>query len=959
MSGLPSRIGKYTVHERLGRGGMAEVYLAHDAKLDRLVALKLLREFDHEELLKRFEREARAIARLAHPNIVTIYELGDHDGRPFIAMEYVAGESLAELTRRRAILPLGYRLKLLEDLCAGLACAHRAGIVHRDVKPANLMVDNQSVLKVLDFGIVRMAGPGLTQMGTLVGTVNYMSPEQVSADALDHRSDIFSVGAVFYEILSYRQAFSGTFVEVISKIMHAEPVPISELCVDLDAELVTMVSRCLAKTPGARYQDLLTLRADIERARHRLEGEGRDAALDATYEATIIVPTPTPSRPRKLGPQPDNAEEAGREVDTWLQQAAEHLSAGQLAMASDLIGRATLRAPNLPQALALRRELERAAIDQERAEQRNRAVRASLQRAHAKLEDGAHESALRAIAEALVLDAQSSEALELRARVEAAITAGRRRAQALRAAEEAVRQARERFAKGDVSGALGDLEAYAPPHVVVTQALQELRAEVAQRERRHEEQALQRREEDHREREQRISAVLAATREAIRGQRFDEAVALIDQAPEDEAHASAVEALRRAASSGAERLRVARDAVARARALANQGQLVAALGVLDENGLDHPLVSHARRDIRRARTRQKRTERWEALRSRGVGSRRAVGYYVRERMIAPARRTAAVAGAYTRSGRGRAAAVVRNTQRQPGRQAGLQTRRLLQDRRSLVVVGALVLIAVAAIMVVRWPHAAQSVLPTAARSTTSRAPAETSSDTVEPPAASSTVPPDVAPVPDRPTTEREAARLEDEREASTKPPASKPRPRASESARDRQTKTASGVGEPRERDGNGSVSPPSDRERDTTAKTDDTPRKGTEKPSPSRDASSAGTERASRASKPGTMQTTERAAIRRVLNAYEEAYSSLSEAKIRALQPGFEGFPQTYGTLLRSVTLTILNPSIEIAPDGQSATVKCFLRYDYVWKRGGLPPTGSLNVTWRLKKAGESWVIVD
>ncbi|MGH9159691.1 MAG: protein kinase domain-containing protein, partial [Vicinamibacteraceae bacterium] len=483
MSGLPSRIGKYTVHERLGRGGMAEVYLAHDAKLDRLVALKLLREFGHDELLKRFEREARAIARLAHPNIVTIYELGDHDGRPFIAMEYIAGESLAELTRRRAVLALNYRLKLIEDLCAGLACAHRAGIVHRDVKPANLMVDNQGVLKVLDFGIVRMAGPGLTQMGTLVGTVNYMSPEQVSAESVDHRSDIFSVGAVFYELLSYRQAFRGTFVEVLSKIIHAEPVPLSELDLELDAGLVAMVSRCLAKPPGARYQDLLTLRADVQRARQRLEGNERYAALDASYQQTIIVPTPTPT-PRASTPAPGDGDDADREVDTWLRQAAEQLEAGQLARASDLIGRAALRAPDLPRVLALRRELERAVLEQERAEQRKRAVQASLQRAHAKLDDGAHQSASRAIAEALALDPRSSEALALRARVETALTAERKDA-ALRAAE-------------------------------------------AERERRHEERTLQQREEERREREQRIATVLTAAREAIRDERFDEAAALVE-----------------------------------------------------------------------------------------------------------------------------------------------------------------------------------------------------------------------------------------------------------------------------------------------------------------------------------------------------------------------------------------------------------------------------------------------
>ena len=234
---MPEAIGKYTIDRFIESGGMGDVYLARDPALDRAVAIKFLREgFDNQEMRERFEREARAAGRLSHPNIVTIYEFGIFDGRPFIAMEFVRGEPLSKLIRRRESIPLVRKLEMMEGLCSGLAHAHKTGMVHRDIKPANLMVDNDGgPLKILDFGIVRMAGSGLTSHGVLVGTINYMSPEQITGrGTIDLRSDVFAVGAVLHEVFTYQRAFPGEMTDVLYKIVHAQPESAATLSPGLD-----------------------------------------------------------------------------------------------------------------------------------------------------------------------------------------------------------------------------------------------------------------------------------------------------------------------------------------------------------------------------------------------------------------------------------------------------------------------------------------------------------------------------------------------------------------------------------------------------------------------------------------------------------------------------------------------------------------------------------------------------
>jgi serine/threonine protein kinase len=265
-------IGRYQVQELLGQGGMGVLYLAFDPMIARPVALKLLR-VDSGEVRERFVREARLAARLQHPNIVTVYDVGEHQGQPFIAMEYIPGETMAEIVAKRTPIPLPRKLSMMIEVCRGLAYAHQHNIVHRDVKPANLMVSRESQqVKILDFGIARAAESTLTKVGMLMGTPNYMSPEQVRGQTVDHRSDIFSVGAVLYELIAYRKAFKAADqIALLHTILSDPPEPLTSVDGDLDSALADIVTRTLAKRGEDRYQDLKTLAGDLTRVVRRLE----------------------------------------------------------------------------------------------------------------------------------------------------------------------------------------------------------------------------------------------------------------------------------------------------------------------------------------------------------------------------------------------------------------------------------------------------------------------------------------------------------------------------------------------------------------------------------------------------------------------------------------------------------------------------------------------------------------
>ena len=291
MNGTPQTIGRYVIRERLGMGGMGVVYLALDPAIDRLVALKAL-AVESPELRERILREAGLAGRLQHPNIVTVYDVGTHEGQPFIAMEYIAGESLAGLVRRRAPLSLKRKLEIVVDACKGLAFAHRNGILHRDVKPANLMMRRDSgTVKVLDFGIARGLASTLTQAGVVMGTPNYMSPEQLQGGALDPRSDMFGLGLVLYEMLCYRQAFSGETPRAIStQIALTQPASLLDLDPTLDPVLMDIFTRSTAKRMEDRYSDLDALRVELQRVIQRIESVQEGDTLVDGIPITAIVP---------------------------------------------------------------------------------------------------------------------------------------------------------------------------------------------------------------------------------------------------------------------------------------------------------------------------------------------------------------------------------------------------------------------------------------------------------------------------------------------------------------------------------------------------------------------------------------------------------------------------------------------------------------------------------------------
>jgi len=284
-------IDHYRVERRIGTGGMGEVYLAHDTRLGRRVALKLLRaDFTRDgERVRRFEQEARAASALNHPNILTIYEIGRVAETHFIATEFVAGETLRAMIARGE-LTLGAAIDISLQTAGALAAAHHAGIVHRDVKPENIMVRPDGYVKVLDFGLAKLSErldattkisrasfeAVKTQPGIVMGTVSYMSPEQARGYDVDARSDIFSLGVVVYELIAGRGPFTGPSAnDVIAALLNREPPPLDNFIRQLPRELPRIVGRALVKAPDERYQQVAELQSDLKEMKRRLELEAQ------------------------------------------------------------------------------------------------------------------------------------------------------------------------------------------------------------------------------------------------------------------------------------------------------------------------------------------------------------------------------------------------------------------------------------------------------------------------------------------------------------------------------------------------------------------------------------------------------------------------------------------------------------------------------------------------------------
>ena len=291
-------LGRYEILDKLGEGAMGIVYRARDTALGRVVALKMLSQElgAEEELHQRFMREAEAVGLLRHPNIVTVYDMGDAAGQLYMAMELLEGEDLRYLIEKRVPIPTADRVRILIQICEGVEYAHSKGVVHRDIKPANILVTVSARVKILDFGLARVVTrAAITRRGVILGTPDYMSPEQAMGKPVDRRSDVFSAGSVFYEFLTMEKPFKAkTLHGVLYQIVSEEPDSILTIAPEVPMRLAAVVHRMLRKDPEKRYatlgdvrNDLLEIHAALRRSKSRSAGPRPPAASNEDVRGRV------------------------------------------------------------------------------------------------------------------------------------------------------------------------------------------------------------------------------------------------------------------------------------------------------------------------------------------------------------------------------------------------------------------------------------------------------------------------------------------------------------------------------------------------------------------------------------------------------------------------------------------------------------------------------------------------
>ena len=466
----PTQIGRYEVVSRLGQGGMGSLYLAKDPKIGRLVAIKLVRqEFDSPDARTRFAREAQSAGTLRHPNIVTIFDVDEHEGLPFIAMEYIDGETLGEIVKRKALLPIAKRIQWVEDLCSGLSYAHRQGVIHRDIKPANLMIDTEGALKILDFGLARRDASKFTQSHVIIGTPNYMSPEQIRGQNLDIRSDIFAVGALFYEVLTYKEAFPGAVHQTMHKILHEEPEPLEDLVPGIDPQISRILARAIMKDRDGRYPDLSMMKNELAEARQRIETAaltgaadaatmpiGKDARFQMPAATQRITPPGGSSAGSSPGSRPGSSRASKRyqtnrqslqrrrseQITTLLDEARRMFEAGDLDKAREKCDEALMFDPDHPGGLQL--------MDDIAAETDRQALAKIIGEARVELQKGQLDRAEALVADARQLHPESADVQQL----QEAIDTTRREIERTRQIQETMRRARTRFTEGGYEAAI-------------------------------------------------------------------------------------------------------------------------------------------------------------------------------------------------------------------------------------------------------------------------------------------------------------------------------------------------------------------------------------------------------------------------------------------------------------------------------------------------------------------------
>lgn len=313
---IPKKIGRYEILEELGHGAMGTVYRAKDPSMERVVAVKTiislaLASAQGSEYRERFYREARAAGGLAHPGIVPVFDVGEHQGLPYLVMEFINGQTLAAAVKRGERWPLDRVSEVGQQIAEALGYAHRHSVVHRDIKPANILMTSREFYgierpKITDFGVAKMSAGQITTSGQMLGTPAFMPPEQFTGDAIDGRADLFSLGVILYWMATGEQAFPGETVTAVSyKVVHTDPVPPRKLNPSITARFDDAILRCLAKSPAERYQTGEELARDLAGLRTAVQGTasqtrtqqsfaaqaGPDVTLDVRAETLSALPT--------------------------------------------------------------------------------------------------------------------------------------------------------------------------------------------------------------------------------------------------------------------------------------------------------------------------------------------------------------------------------------------------------------------------------------------------------------------------------------------------------------------------------------------------------------------------------------------------------------------------------------------------------------------------------------------
>ena len=414
---MSTKIGKYDILEILGRGGMGVVYKAYDPILDREVALKTMTADGLKDpvLRERFYREARAAGKLRHPNIVTIYELGEENNVPFIAMEYIQGSDVYNVIRMRTEVAFEQKIRIVVQICRGLAYAHKAGIVHRDIKPSNVRLNEDMHVKILDFGVARLVtSQTMTTNGMVLGTIHYMAPEQIKGAHVDRKADIFAVGVIFYELLAYKKPFEGdNTATVLYRVLHEAPTRMNPPVDEQFPTIRRALAKALDKDPARRYFSADEMADELEEFLRSHCGVSRVSTVEYAKDPKdpITLDLPNPLLPKQKGA--DHAAAKPPDSRPPTPQKTDPRTTELLKTARRLIveGHAIYALNNLKQAIGTDPENDEAKqlLSMVESDIKRSESEELLKQAQQYMREGRHDIALKAFEKILKLDPDNSK----------------------------------------------------------------------------------------------------------------------------------------------------------------------------------------------------------------------------------------------------------------------------------------------------------------------------------------------------------------------------------------------------------------------------------------------------------------------------------------------------------------------------------------------------------------------